>query len=166
MRFILIVAAVCLCSSCAVWDGTVEVGKTLWGSSTRVLEQERDKAITKTYDKPYWDCVRKSLAVVSKKHWVIFKKDEVKGYMIVMGVQGAVNTTEIGIFFDELSDNQTRIELSSLSTNAKRTVARNLFHGLDIAFGYLPPDPPEPKEPPKTDQNGTPTPTPSPTPAP
>jgi len=29
-----------------------------------------------------------------------------------------------------------------LSTNAKRKVAKGLFHGLDIAFGYLPPDPP------------------------
>ncbi len=109
--------------------------------------QARDKAITKTYDKPYWDCVRSAIAVVHKKHWVIFKKDEIKGYMVVMGVKGSVNTTEIGIFFDELSDTQTRIEISSLSTNAKRKVAKALFHGLDIAFGYLPPDPPEPAEP-------------------
>ena len=58
----------------------------------------------------------------------------------------AVNTTEIGIFFDELSDTQTRIEVSSLSTNAKRKVSKALFHGLDIAFGYLPPDPPGAKK--------------------
>ena len=62
--------------------------------------------------------------------------------MVVMGVHGCVNTTEIGIFFDELSDTQTRIEVTSLSTNAKRKVSKALFHGLDIAFGYLPPDPP------------------------
>lgn len=156
MRFILIIAMVCLCSSCAVRDNTVEFGKTIWGSSTRALEAARDNAITRTYDKSYWDCVRSAIAVVDKKqHWVIFKKDEIKGYMVVMGVKGCVNTTEIGIFFDELSDTQTRIEVTSLSTNAKRKVAKGLFHGLDIAFGYLPPDPPPPPELPNTDQNTT-----------
>lgn len=159
MRLILILAILGLCSSCATLDhgvdNTVEFGKTIWGSSTRALEEARDKAITKTYDKSYWDCVRSAIAVVEKRKWVIFKKDEIKGYMVVMGVKGAVNTTEIGIFFDELSDTQTRIEVSSLSTNAKRKVSKSLFHGLDIAFGYLPPDPPEPTEQPKTGQNIT-----------
>ena len=160
MRFILIIAIVCLCSSCTALnhgaDNTVEVAKTIWGSSTRALEQARDNAITRTYDKSYWDCVRSAIAVVDKKHWVMFKKDEISGYLVVMGVKGCVNTTEIGIFFDELSDKQTRIEISSLSTNAKRKVAQGLFHGLDIAFGYLPPDPPELIELPKTDQSPTP----------
>ena len=141
-------------SSCStVGGGTVEVCKTIWGSSTRALEQARDKAMTKTYDKPYWDCVRSAIDVVKKRHWVIFEKDEIKGFMVVMGVKGCVNTTEIGIFFDELSDTHTRVEVTSLSTNAKRKVAKALFHGMDIAFGFLPPDPPEVIEPPKTDQN-------------
>jgi len=151
MRLFLMLAIVCLFSSCASFhDNTVEFGKTIWGSSTRALEAARDTAITRTYSKSYWDCVRSAIAVVGKKHWVIFKKDEIKGYMVLMGVQGCVNTTEIGIFFDELSDTQTRIEVSSLSTNAKRKVSKALFHGLDIAFGYLPPDPPEPTELPKS----------------
>ena len=164
MRLILILAVVCVCSSCETLDhgvnNTVEISKTIWGSSTRALEEARDNAITKTYDKSYWDVVRSAIAVVEKKKWVMFKKDEIKGYMVVMGVKGGVNTTEIGIFFDELSDTQTRVEISSLSTNAKRKVAHGLFHGLDIAFGYLPPDPPEPVEKSKTDQQNTTTPTP------
>lgn len=158
MRLFLIIVIICFCSSCAFWDhpvdNTIEIGKTIWGSSTRALEQARDNAITRTYDKSYWDCVRSSITY-AKKHWVIFKKDEINGYMVVMGIKGSVNTTEVGIFFDELSDNQTRIEISSLSTNAKRKVAHGLFHGLDIAFGYLPPDPPEPKAVPKTGQKTT-----------
>jgi hypothetical protein len=159
MRLFLTIAIICLCSSCTALnygvDNTVEITKTIWGSSTRALEQARDNAITKTYDKPYWDCVRSSIAVAGKRKWVIFKKDEIKGYMVVMGVKGCVNTTEIGVFFDELSDAQTRIEISSLSTNAKRKVSKGLFHGLDIAFGYVPPDPPEPVDLPKTNQNAT-----------
>ena len=129
-----------LCSSCSLVDSGQEFAKTLWGSSTRALERARDNAMTKTYDKPYWDCVHDAITVVRQKKWVIFKKDEIKGYMVLMGIKGAVNTTEVGVFFDELSDSQTRIEISSLSTNAKRKVAKALFHGLDIIFGFLPPD--------------------------
>lgn len=128
-------------ASCAVVDLPVEVGKTVWGSSTRVLEKARKTAITKTYDKGYWDCIRASLEVVEKEGMTIFRKDEIKGHLIVVGIKGAVNTTEVGVFFDEISENQTRIDISSLSTHAKRLLAKKLLHGLDIAFGLVPPDP-------------------------
>ncbi len=146
-RFIFFILVMALCPSCAPLNHVAaegqEVAKTIWGSSTRALENARDRAETKTYNKSYWDCVRSAIAVVKKRKWVIFKKDEIRGYMVVMGVKGNVNTTEIGIFFDELSDNQTRIEVTSLSTSAKRKVAKFLFHGMDIAFGFVPPDPPQ-----------------------
>ena len=127
---------------------TTEVAKTIWGSSTRALEDARAEAITKTYDRGYWDCIRASLDVMAKESFQVFKKDEVKGYMVLMGIKGAVNTTEVGVFFEEVSENKVRIEISSLSTKAKRIVAKKLFHGMDIGFGLIPPDPvvEEPKE--------------------
>ena len=72
---------------------------------------------------------------------LVFKKDDVQGYMVIMGVKGSVNTTEVGIFFVEINDRQTRVEISSLSTNAKRLASKAIFHGLDIAFGLAAPDP-------------------------
>ncbi|MBF0511711.1 MAG: hypothetical protein HQL13_05200 [Candidatus Omnitrophica bacterium] len=139
MRFLLIIIFVACCSSCATWDHSVdntkEFCKSVWGSSTKALEQARDRAITKTYDKPYWDCVKGALRVVNSQGWIIFKKQESQGYMVVMGITGCVNTTEVGIFFVKSSEGQTRIEISSLSTNAKRKVAKGLFHGLDALFG-------------------------------
>ncbi len=155
MRFLLIIVVVGICSSCCVINTGEEIVKSVWGSSTRVLEKERDNAITKIYNEPYAECMHNSIIVAGKKKWVIFKKDEAKGYMVVMGIKDAVNTTEVGIFFVKLSDTQTRIELSSLSTFAKRQAAKDLFHGLDIAFGFLPPDLPEPKETPKNDTDQT-----------
>ncbi len=119
----------------------LEIGKTIWGSSTRALEEARANALTRTYDKGYWDCVKEALNVINKNGYTIFKKDEVKGYIVLMGIHGAVNTTEVGVFFVELSDTQTRIELSSLSTNAKRIIGKALFHGLDVNFGLVAPDP-------------------------
>jgi hypothetical protein len=132
-------------SGCMVIDAGVETTKTIWGSSTRKLEQGRNNAITKTYDKSYWDVVKASHDIAAK-YYTIFKEDAVKGYMVIMGIKGAVDTTEVGVFFVELADNQTRIEITSLSTNAKRLVSKNLFHQLDIAFELVPPDPEEPIE--------------------
>ena len=117
-----------------------EVSKTIWGSSTRVLEQERINALTKVYDKDYWTILKTAVTYLENKGYIVFKKDEVRGVLIVMGVPGAVNTTEVGVFFVELNDNQTRVELTSLSTNAKRLLSNSLFHGLDVAFGLAPAD--------------------------
>ncbi|MDE2010112.1 MAG: hypothetical protein KGJ09_08555 [Candidatus Omnitrophica bacterium] len=158
-RLLLIAALAAGCSSCStIAHNTVEGFKTVWGSSTRVLQEGRKTAVAKTYDRPYWDCFRASMAVAKKQHWVIFKKDEIQGYIVIMGIKGCVDTTEVGIFFEELSNNQIRIEISSLSTNAKRLTALALFHGLDIAFGYLPPEIPRIHEPapanPTTDATG------------
>ena len=87
-----------LLSGCAAVDGGMELAKTIWGSSTRALEEAR-------------------------------------GYLVLMGIKGSVNTTEVGVFFVEVNDTQTRVEIASLSTNAKRLVAKSLFHGLDVSFG-------------------------------
>ncbi len=135
-RLVAMVMVMGLCGCAVLWD----LPKTIWGSSTRALEEARSNAITKTYDKGYWDCFGAALDVAKKKSYVIFEKDEVRGFMVIIGIPGAVNTTEVGIFFVELNDHQTRIELSSLSTNAKRIVAKNLFHGMDIVFGLATPD--------------------------
>lgn len=135
-KLILIVLILGL-SGCA---GLKDVPKSIWGSSTRVLEEARSNAISKTYDKGYWDCVRTAIDVLNEKGYVIFKKDEVRGVFIIMGIPGSVNTTEVGMFFVELDDHQTRIELASLSTNAKRLLSKPFFHAMDIAFGLAPPD--------------------------
>lgn len=139
LKGFLLIMLLGFCSSCAVVNGGVEVAKTIWGSSTRALEEARTTALVKTYDQSYWETIR-AAEEYCNKHFLIFKKEEVKGYFIIMHVRGAVNTTEVGIFFVEVKDKQTRVEISSLSTHAKRIVAKHLFHGLDVAFGLVPPD--------------------------
>ncbi len=122
-----------LLSGCFIINGGVEAGKTVWGSSTRALENARATAITKTYDKNYWEVV-KAAVVSAERRYTVFKRDEVHGYMVVLGIPGSVDTTEVGIFFVELANKQTRIEVSSLSTNAKRLVSKALFQDLDISL--------------------------------
>ncbi len=128
-------------NGCAVYNGGVETAKTIWGSSTRALENDREQAIANTYNKNFWEVLRGSLEAARKQGYVVFKKDEVKGYLVLMGIPGSVNTTEVGVFFVELGENETRVEVTSLSTNAKRMVSKTLFQQLDILFGLVPSDP-------------------------
>ena len=51
INFILLFVLILSFSGCA---SVQEFSKTIWGSSTRVLEEKRIDAITKVYDKDYW----------------------------------------------------------------------------------------------------------------
>ena len=127
-------AVVILSLTLAGCASVAEVGKTFWGSSIREMEKRRVDAITRTYPKGYWECMEAVLKAVEENHYLIFQKDEVRGHVVVMGIPGYINTTEVGIFFVEISDNEVRIELSSLSTNAKRTAAEIIFPELSQHF--------------------------------
>jgi len=111
-----------------------ETAKTIWGSSTRALNEARSEALTKTFSRGYWEVLRMVVTTAEKTHLYVFKKDTIRGEIILMKVPGCVDTTEVGIFIVEISDNESRVEISSLSTRAKRAVARLIFKGLDVAF--------------------------------
>ncbi len=136
MRLMLLLSIVFI-SACS----PVEIAKTVWGSSTRALEKSRIDAVTKTYDKSYWETLRATIDVIAKQGWTVFKKDEVQGYVVLVGIPGSVDTTEVGVFVVELSPTQARIEIASLSTTAKRMVSKRLFHGVDVAFNLATFDP-------------------------
>ena len=64
----------------------------------------------------------------------IFMSNRQKGYLVVMGIVGNVDTTEVGIFFSTYAPGVMKIEISSLSSKAKRKVAEDLFKQLDLKF--------------------------------
>jgi len=61
----------------------------------------------------------------------IFFKNRVKRHIVVIHVLGSVDSTEVGIFFSELEDGRIKIDVSSLSSAAKRSVATSIFKELD-----------------------------------
>lgn len=120
-----------------------EVSKTIWGSSTRALDNARETAIFKEYNCTVSECFDVALSLGSKdesletqavKSYTILLKDLRKDVIVVIGVPGSVDTTEVGIFFVKLQSNSTRIEISSLSSYAKQKVAEALFKELDANF--------------------------------
>lgn len=121
--------------------------RTLWGSSVRVLENERERAIVKEFQCAQDSCFdtvfsmtksyreQKSLEAESKKSEEVeglmrFMADRNKGYIILMHVPEAVDTTEVGVFFKRSSEGATKVEVSSLSSLAKSNAAKIIFERL------------------------------------
>ncbi len=141
-------------SSCAF---VTEVSKTIWGSSTRALENARVEAISQSFRCSVNECFDAVLMIagqekeekvkaddseegeekketVVKKRFDVFIQNRAKRHIVVMGVVGNVNTTEVGIFLDEIDDGVVKIDISSLSTSAKRKVAKAIFDKLTLQF--------------------------------
>lgn len=64
----------------------------------------------------------------------LFIKDRKRNFIVVMGVPNCVNTTEVGIFFVSEEGGNVRVELSSLSTKAKKNAAEIVFKELSEHF--------------------------------
>lgn len=131
-RLLIVFSLLSLSAGCAPG---IEVSKKIWGSSTRDLEKARVNGIVRVYDATPSRCFDEALKAAVDLDFQIFIQSKAKASIVVMGVKGSVNTTEVGIFFSEVTDNKTKIYISSLSTNAKRIVAEKIFTKLDASLG-------------------------------
>ena len=159
---ILIVAALAFAGGCAT---LFEPAKTIWGSSTRALEKARADAISRTYQCGLNDCFDAVLTMERKPvetkpyqtgspsdepgelaepvpaadtgFFDAFIKDRRKRHIVVIGIQGNVDTTEVGIFFEQTSPTTVKLDVTSLSSSAKRKVAQAVFEALDLRFSAV-----------------------------
>ena len=123
-----------------LWAGCArlrDIPSAVWGSSTRALEEARVDALSKTYSCSFRECYQAVLLVAKEKEFTVFLKDMHRQEIILMDIPTSVNTTEVGIFFTELSDGHVKIYISSLSSHAKRVAADILFPELDKSFSPL-----------------------------
>lgn len=120
-----------------------EVSKTLWGSSVRTLNNQRDEAISKSYVCTFDECFDAVLSLdqnndvlepQTEKYFDVFLKDRIESHIVVMGIPGQVDTTDAGIFFTPYGTQSYIIEVTSLSTRAKEKVAHAVFAELDLRF--------------------------------
>jgi len=70
----------------------------------------------------------------------VFLQDRRRNLIVLMGVPGAVNTTEVGVFFTGQDDGTTLVEVSSLSRRAKTTAAALVFAELSKSFTAVMPE--------------------------
>ena len=111
-----------------------EATKSIWGSSTKALEEARGQALVKTYQCQTKECFDKILDVAKESKMEVFIADRKKQLVVLMHIKGSINTTEVGIFLSESGVDQTKIEVTSLSQNAKEAAANIVFAELKKTF--------------------------------
>lgn len=129
--------------ACVITLAGCETLKSIWGSSTQTLEDAIPQGLSRTYGCVFRDCYQAILALdqndqsripKTKKYFNVFLKDPIRGRIVVMGIPEQVDTTEVGIFLTEESSGSIRIDVTSLSTQAKEKVATAVFNELDQSF--------------------------------
>ncbi len=124
-----------------------ETIKIMLGTSIKHLEKARVDGVTMSFDCAFEECFDAVLSLATnedmgdsmsgEKPFEVFKKDRVRGYIVVMGLQGNIDTTEAGIFFTTLEGQGTKIEISSLSISAKEKVSKAVFRELNLRYNHI-----------------------------
>ena len=111
-----------------------EVSKAVWGSSTKALEESRVDALGRTYQCGYDNCFEEVLKIAKDNHWTVFINEKKRSRIVLMGIPDSISTTEVGVFFLVFGPQETKLEVASLSPQAKRTAAEIIFTGISKAY--------------------------------
>lgn len=106
-----------------------EAARGFAGVSTKALEETRKDAVQKTVDFPLDECFRRAEEILAETGSYVYAKDEKKKMLAVY--VSAEDTTAVGVFFKEIHPGRTLIEVSSLSTYGKETIAKTIIAGLE-----------------------------------
>lgn len=128
-----------------------EAVKKVAGTSTSTLQERRAEGLSQTFYCTYQDCYNAIMALGRRKDsvkpWIhdespdpgvftIFMSDLYANppYIILMGVEGSVDTTEVGVFLERMTEDTIRVDVASLASGAKRTAAQIIFKHLENNF--------------------------------
>lgn len=103
--------------------------KGIAGVSTKVLEESRKDALTKTVQRDYNTCYLMTKTILDKIKAYIYAEDTRKRLIAIY--VSARDTTPVGIFFKEVGSGTTQIDVSSPSAYAKELIAGELFPALE-----------------------------------
>lgn len=103
------------------------------GVSTKALEENRNSANFKNFNLDYFSSYTRSLDALKSINCYIYAQN-IKKHMIAAYISEE-DTTPVGVFFKEINFSNTRIEVSSPSTNAKELISEKLFLALDKETG-------------------------------
>lgn len=109
------------------------------GVSVKALEEARKDAVSRHFNYDYFTAYTKTLDALKQMQAYIYKQD-INRHLIAIYVS-ETDTTAVGIFFQEINNNTTKIEISSLSSYAKDLIAKGVFSLLEAKLPK-----PEPQE--------------------
>jgi len=120
-----------------------ETVKIILGTSIQHLEEARSEASVANFRCGFNECFDAVLSLARNEYagdsytgdtfFDVFQKDRVRSFIVVMGIKDNIDTTEVGIFFVE-KDLGVQVEISSLSSSAKRKVKEAVFNELNLRF--------------------------------
>ncbi|MBF0122297.1 MAG: hypothetical protein HQL21_02670 [Candidatus Omnitrophica bacterium] len=131
MKKLIVIFSFVFCSGCAtLWDAP----KNIVGFSTKDMEDARSESLYQSYQGDFLGIFQAIIEIANENKYYVFSQDEVRGMAIIMNIPGAVDTTEVGVFLTSLDTGNVKVELSSRSAPAKKTVAQVLFLDLGKKF--------------------------------
>ena len=126
-RLIIVAVIAALCAGCGVT--MKEAGRGFLGTSTKILEDGRPRAISREFPCTGVECRKKVMALLKEMKAYIYRQE---GDLIAMYVS-STDTTPVGVFVTE-AGGKAEVEVSSPSTYAREHVSRSVFAGLDKMF--------------------------------
>ena len=103
---------------------------SLAGTNIRDLEAHKDSGITRTFNIPREEAFDKTIVIIKNAGLTVFQNNRKKGYIVAMGFKEQVDTTRVGIFFEPVSETETKITLSSLSSLVLSKAEKIIFGEL------------------------------------
>ena len=111
---------------------TKEAARGILGISTKNLEDLRPEAIKETIYADLDTCYTNSLEILQSSNSYVYTQDRKKGLIAVY--LSETDTSPVGIFFTEIDNRNTLVEISSPSLYAKESVATELLSKLLISL--------------------------------
>lgn len=124
------------CSFTECYEAVLSLARTEQEQETKAKQEEEAKNASGegTETQPGQGSGQEQKPAADGKFFDVFLKDPRQKHIVVIGIAGNVDTTEVGIFFDEVNPSTIKVEISSLSSTAKRRVANAVFNALDKRF--------------------------------
>ena len=91
---------------------------SIMGTNIEDLRASISNGTAKTYNLSYSDIYNKMLQVTDDEGLKVYQSSFQDGYIIVINLPKQIDTTRIGIFFDNTTDSKTTVTLTSLSPTA------------------------------------------------
>jgi len=113
--------------------GPVELTKQIVGVSTKSLEEEQPGE-SKVFNYDCNSCYEKTLEVLKEMGVDVFQKNKGEHYIVAMNFnklfKKCIDTTEVGIFFKEMENKQTKIDITCGNLSLAKFASEEIFSRL------------------------------------
>ena len=121
----------------------VETTKSIAGISTKKLEEARSLGVNRIYDAERGVCFDKAIEALNDMGAYIHIRNRKRFIIVAMGFgklsweeqepspeYDYIDTTEVGFFFEDITNARTKVELSSLSSSLLESISDRFFSSL------------------------------------